>query len=133
METKTKEMLNKTIRGDVDKLPFLELGSEKHAVAVEDIVKLCKVILADDEQTNDAVDKKIRRDIEQSTQRHNVIQSIKDNKDRYIRYGIEAAGIILPLMFYGKWMRDGFEFEREGIITSSVFRELIKRFKPTRK
>lgn len=133
METKTKEMLNKTIRGDVEKLPFLELGSEKHAVAVEDIVKLCKVILADDEQNNDAVDKKIRRDIEQSTQRHNVIQSIKDNKDRYIRYGIEAAGIILPLIFYGKWMRAGFEFEREGIITSSVFRELIKRFKPTRK
>lgn len=133
METKTKEMLNKTIRGDVEKLPFLELGSEKHSVAVEDIVKLCKVILADDEQNNDAVDKKIRRDIEQSTQRHNVIQSIKDNKDRYIRYGIEAAGIILPLIFYGKWMRAGFEFEREGIITSSVFRELIKRFKPTRK
>lgn len=133
METKTKEMLNKTIRGDVEKLPFLELGSEKHSVAVEDIVKLCKVILTDDEQNNDAVDKKIRRDIEQSTQRHNVIQSIKDNKDRYIRYGIEAAGIILPLIFYGKWMRAGFEFEREGIITSSVFRELIKRFKPTRK
>jgi hypothetical protein len=54
-------------------------------------------------------------------------------KDRYFRLGVEAAGIILPLIFYGIWMRKGFKFEETGTFTSTTFRGLFNRFRPTKK
>ena len=54
-------------------------------------------------------------------------------KDRYIRLGIAAAEIILPLIFYSKWMKKGFKFEETGTFTSTTFRGLFNRFKPTKK
>ena len=56
-----------------------------------------------------------------------------DEKDRYFRLGIEVAGIILPLIFYAAWMKRGFRFEENGTFTSTTFRGLFNRFKPTRK
>ena len=54
-------------------------------------------------------------------------------KDRYFRYGLEAVGIILPLICYGIWMKKGFQFEQNGTYTSTTFRGLFNRFKPTAK
>ena len=54
-------------------------------------------------------------------------------KDRYFKVGIAAAELMIPLMFYGIWMNKGFKFEETGTITSSTFKGLINRFKPTKK
>ena len=54
-------------------------------------------------------------------------------KDRYFRLGIAAAEIILPLVFYAAWMKRGFKFEEKGTYTSTTFRGLFNRFKPTKK
>ena len=51
--------------------------------------------------------------------------------DRYVRLGAEIAGIVLPLMFYAHWMKKGFKFEETGTFTSTTFRGLFNRFKPT--
>ena len=53
--------------------------------------------------------------------------------DRYVRTGVAAAELILPLVFYGIWMRRGFKFEENGTFTSTTFRGLFNRFKPTKK
>ena len=52
---------------------------------------------------------------------------------RYVRYGIDVAGIVLPLMFYATWMKKGFKFEETGTYTSTTFRGLFNRFRPTNK
>lgn len=52
---------------------------------------------------------------------------------KFIGYGLEAAGIIVPLIFYGVWMNKGFKFEESGTFTSTTFRGLFQKFKPTRK
>lgn len=54
-------------------------------------------------------------------------------KDRYFRLGIAAAELMIPLMFYGIWMKKGFKFEETGTYTSTTFRGLFNRFRPTRK
>ena len=54
-------------------------------------------------------------------------------RDRYVRIGIAAAELIIPLVFYGIWMRRGFKFEENGTFTSTTFRGLFNRFKPTKK
>ena len=51
--------------------------------------------------------------------------------DRYVKLGVAVAELVLPLAFYGAWMRMGFEFEKEGTFTSSTFKNLFNRFKPT--
>ena len=53
--------------------------------------------------------------------------------DRYAKIGIAAAELVLPLMFYGVWMRRGLRFEETGTFTSQTFKNLFNRFKPTRK
>lgn len=53
--------------------------------------------------------------------------------DRYVKVGIAAAELVLPLMFYGVWMSRGLRFEETGTFTSQTFKNLFNRFKPTRK
>ena len=57
----------------------------------------------------------------------------KDNKIlTAVKYGIDIAGIVLPLAFYGVWMNRGLEFEKEGSFTSTTFKGLLGKFKPTK-
>lgn len=57
----------------------------------------------------------------------------KDNKIlSAIKCGIDIAGITLPLIFYGIWMNRGLEFEKEGSFTSTTFKGLLGKFKPTK-
>ena len=57
----------------------------------------------------------------------------KDNKIlTAVKYGIDIAGIVLPLAFYGVWMNRGLEFEKEGSFTSTTFKGLFGKFKPTK-
>lgn len=49
-----------------------------------------------------------------------------------IKCGIDFAGLVLPLAFYGIWMNRGLEFEKEGSFTSATFKGLIGKFKPTK-
>ena len=51
----------------------------------------------------------------------------------YIKLGAEIAGIVLPLMFYGRWMKKGFEFEQTGRFSSDTFRGLFMKFKSVKK
>lgn len=45
---------------------------------------------------------------------------------------VDGAAVVLPLAFYGLWMKRGFEFEKTGSFTSSVFRGLFSKFRPTK-
>lgn len=57
----------------------------------------------------------------------------KDNKLlNAVKCGIDIAGIVLPLAFYGVWMKRGLEFEKEGSFTSTTFKGLLGKFKPTK-
>ena len=60
-------------------------------------------------------------------------QQIRENKvDRYVKVGMAAAELVLPLAFYGIWMGKGFEFEKTGSFTSTTFKNLLNRFRPTK-
>ena len=49
-----------------------------------------------------------------------------------IKCGIDVAGIVLPLAFYGVWMNRGLEFEKEGSFTSATFKGILGKFKPSK-
>lgn len=61
---------------------------------------------------------------------------LKENKSvtllNGLKTGVELAAVVVPVVFYGVWMQKGFEFEKEGTITSNTFKGLIGKFKTNR-
>lgn len=149
------KLMDEEIRSEIKNLAQLNPGSEEHATAVESLAKLYKLRadqtkaeLECNEKRSQLQAEGVRSEREYLLKReqlnHDIETATKDDIskqdqlreqkiDHYIRLGVETAGLILPLMFYGTWMRRGFKFEETGTYTSTTFRGLFNRFRPTKK
>lgn len=107
----TKELLNEEIKYVLEDLSNLPEDSEERTIMIDNLVKLYKLKIEEDKNSEDNAIKK---------------------KDQCLRYAIDIAGIVLPLIFYGVWMGRGFKFEEKGTFTSQTFKGLINRFRPTK-
>lgn len=112
MNEQIKELLEAEVQASIYDLGNLPVGSKERTAAVEDLVKIYNLMIEDEAE--------LKEKQEQA-------------KDRYFKLGIEAGSIILPMIFYAIWMRKGFKFEETGTYTSTTFRGLFSRFKPTKK
>lgn len=130
-------LLNEEIASEIQALSQFEVGSNEKGAAIDDLTKLYKLRIEENKSIWEADEKVNRRVMENETiMRDNEIkrtQISEQIKDRYFRVGIAAAELVLPLMFYGVWMKKGFKFEETGSYTSATFRGLINRFRPTKK
>ena len=162
MEHDNKIKLDEVISTAIDGLDALEDGSDEKKQAVEDLAKLYRLRIDEEKAIWESSEKLDRQDMEKNqheadnklreedlTLREAQMradnelrkedlalreeQMKADKTHRYISYGLEAAGIVLPLIFYGTWMRRGFKFEENGTFTSTTFRSLFGKFKPTKK
>lgn len=129
-EKEIRDLLEEEIRSEFENLSKLSPGEKEHSDAVDSLVKLYKLAIEEtgserefrlkcEESTNQGLDVKLK-----------AAQLDEDVKTRYFRLGVEAAGIVLPLMFYGIWMKRGFKFEETGTFTSTTFRGLFSKFRP---
>ena len=155
MSENIKELLNEEIAAEIQAISSLNSGSEEKSKAIEDLGKLYRLRIEETKSELDAEDKRSRRTLEsEANVRENEIKKsqldeqikadVQDEqykrsqldeqvKDRYFKLGIAAAELLIPLMFYGIWMRKGFKFEETGTYTSTTFRGLFNRFRPTKK
>ena len=123
MNDEIRKQLEKEISDELETISDLEFGSEEEARAIDNLTKLYKLKLEEDES---------KRKIEE--ERNFKDKQLKEQvKDRYFRTGISAGEIILPLIFYAVWMNKGFKFEETGTFTSGTFRNLINCFKPKKR
>lgn len=99
-------------------LVTLEPGSVEQTVVVNNIEKLYRIMIDEDRLKSEEATKSA--------------QTKNENRNRYIQFGLEAAGIVLPLVFYASWMSKGFKFEETGSFTSTTFRGLFSRFRPAK-
>ncbi len=118
MEDNIRELLNSEISEEIENLKTLDPGSKEHSAAVESLEKLYKL--------------RIEENKAQTEEKESEIKHSEESENRYLRFTAEAAGIILPLMFYAFWMKKGLKFEETGTFTSATFRGLINRFRPTK-
>lgn len=136
-ELNAKDLLNEEIVAGFQNLSNLKDGSDEKSSAVDDLVKLYKLRIEENKSERDADEKYDRRVMEGKA-------NIKDDemkrkqldeqvKERYFKLGVAAAELMVPLVFYGIWMRKGFRFEETGTYTSKTFTGLINRFRPTKK
>lgn len=136
-ERNIEELLSEEIAAEIQALSGLNSGSKEKSTAIDDLTKLYKLRIEENKSIWDADEKYNRRVMEdEANARDDEIkrtQIAEQVKDRYFRVGIAAAELMIPLMFYGIWMKKGFKFEETGTITSSTFKGLISRFRPTKK
>jgi hypothetical protein len=130
MNEEIKDLLGEVIKSEIRDLYSLPSGSKEKSSAIEDLVKLYKLRI---EETKNEWGFNEKYNAHESDKQFKKAQLEEQVKDRYFRLGVEAAGIILPLIFYGIWMRKGFKFEETGTFTSTTFRGLFNRFRPTKK
>lgn len=113
-----RELLGDEIVREIKALEGIDPGKDGYAEAVDGIAKLYKIRNDESKILDEA--------------RGNDLKRSEESRRHYLTLGVEAMGIILPLIFYGSWMRKGLEFEKEGTFTSSTFKGLINRFRPTK-
>lgn len=130
MGENNRKMLEKEIETAIARLGYLKAETQDYTAAVDNLVTLYKLKLDEERIYMDKLEKECDRE---SDANYKAIQLKEAVKDRYFKVGIAAAELILPLVFYGIWMRRGFKFEETGTFTSQTFRGLFNRFKPTTK
>lgn len=120
-----QKLLDEEIVRRLKGLNDMESGSKEIGVAIEDVEHLFKMRVEE---------RKLSNELESNAreERDKLVENAARAKDRYIRLGLDVAGLILPLMFYGIWMTKGLKFEETGTFTSTTFRTLFNRFKPTK-
>ncbi len=121
MENKNYEMLLKEINSDIEVLDSLGLSDEEYKVCVNNIETLYKLKLEED---------KIRLQISQNEREKK--KSKGEVFERYAKIGVDILGIMLPIIFYAHWLRTGMEFEKTGTFTSTTFKGLFNKFRPTK-
>lgn len=130
MDEEIRKLLEEEIKTEIRDLSTLEPGSKEKSTAIEDLAKLYKLRIEETKNELDFDEKYYDRENDKQLKKDQLEEQVKD---RYFRFGVEAAGIILPLIFYAIWMKRGFKFEETGTYTSTTFRGLFNRFKPTKK
>lgn len=137
MSDEIKKELEKEILKEIQDLSALESGSKEKDSAIENLATLYKLNIEEVKIEHEAMEKAFdRRSADETSARDlKLKQQMFDEsiKDRYFKLGLDVAGLIVPIIFYGIWMGRGLKFEETGTFTSTTFRGLFNRFKPTQK
>lgn len=155
MKKNIKDLLDEEIIAQIESLKTLDDGSKEKQLAIDDLNTLYRLKIDETRMGLEFEEKKERREMENTLQSDELIikekqldaendarsceeqfkaEQLKEQvKDRYFKAGIAAAEIIIPIVFYSVWLKKGFKFEETGIFTSTTFRSLFNRFKPTKK
>lgn len=125
-----RNLLDEEIKAEIEALSSLSFGSKEHLTATENLATLYKLKVDETKTALDFEEKSENRKNDDEFKKNQLAEQVKD---RYFKLGIAAAELVLPLMFYAVWMRRGFKFEENGTYTSTTFRGLFNRFRPTKK
>ena len=127
------EMMDKELKRRFEDLENLKTGSDEQSNATDNIVKLYRLRMDENEQN---VSKEADEDKLLLEKSKLELEAEKAKDDKLIRIlttvtsvGISIAGFAVGSHWYGK----GFKFEETGTICSSTFKGLMKDFRFFRK
>ena len=141
-------MLDEQIKDELGGLSGLAVGSKEHTEAIEGLAKLYRLRI-DDSKAAMEYNKEIddddfrKKQMEQEEKFHNEQaerdeqsrkeQLAEQKKDRYIRIGIAAAELMVPLVFFAKIYQMGYDLEKDGTFTVQTLKNLVRFVKPTKR
>ena len=136
------------IKAELGGLSGLAVGSKEHTEAIEGLAKLYRLRI-DDSKAAMEYNKEIddddfrKKQMEQEEKFHNEQaerdeqsrkeQLAEQKKDRYIRIGIAAAELMVPLVFFAKIYQMGYDLEKDGTFTVQTLKNLVRFVKPTKR
>lgn len=133
MDKELNEMMDKELKRRFEDLENLKTGSDEQSKATDNIVKLYKLRMDENEKN---VSKEADEDKLLLEKSKLELEAEKAKDDKLIRIlttvtsvGISIAGFAVGSHWYGK----GFKFEETGTICSSTFKGLMKDFRFFRK
>lgn len=152
---KIAEVLDQEIQRQIEEISKMPPGSKDHTEAQETLTKLYKARV-DHYKTELDYDEKCCRneaekaqneerlalekeklDIERERLNHDKHELKVQTREGWINTAVhtllDVAATVLPLVFYGVWLKEGLTFEETGSFTSSTFRNFIGKLKPTKK
>ena len=122
--------LNDAILLGIQDLADLEPGSEDHERAVKDVCSLTDALVAYKKQNSESEELEIRREMDsEKTDSENEISKLQT----YVDAGKTTLTVVSGLFSSWYWLRKSFEFEKDGAITNSITKELIKKIVPKTK
>lgn len=129
MDEQLKKNLEDAIKKRIEELDSSVILSSNSSEKIEELSVLCQLYIdmvrVELGFENDAANNYLESE-------HKKALISEQIKERYFKLGIETASIVIPMMFYAAWMKRGFKFEETGTYTSTTFRGLFNRFKPTK-
>ena len=141
-------MLDEQIKAELGGLSGLAVGSKEHTEAIEGLAKLYRLRI-DDSKAAMEYNKEIddddfrKKQMEQEEKFHNEQaerdeqsrkeQLAEQKKDRYIRIGIAAAELMVPLVFFAQIYQMGYDLEKDGTFTVQTLKNLVRFVKPTKR
>lgn len=130
-------MLDDQIKAELEDLANLTVGSKEHTEAIEGIAKLYRLRIDDSkaamEYNKEIDDENFRREQVEREEQSRKEQLSEQKKDRYVRIGIAAAEIVVPLVFFAKIYQMGYDLEKEGTFTVQTLKNLIRFIKPSKR
>lgn len=131
-----KERLEEELSRQLEELALIHAGTDEQRKAIANLETLYRLKLEEDKLDVTYNSELKKSEIEEKKLELAKIEEEKKetttNKDRLVKIGLEVTGLVLPLLFYGRWMRAGFKFEETGSFASATFRNLFGHFRPTR-
>jgi hypothetical protein len=125
--------LDDGILSHLNKLNTMSVEDKEYSKVVEATTQLYKLRLEEAKLDIDSskyemefAEKEAQRLLDESTKKAQLKEQVKD---RYFKIIIGGVEVIVPIIFYGVWMKRGFKFEETGTFTSTTFRGLFGRFR----
>ena len=135
-----KSLLDGVIEQEIQNVEALSSGSDEKSKAIQNLATLHKLRIEEIKAETEAEEKRERRVMDSEQRKADRTQEGELQKrqardqmvDRCVRAGVAVGELVLPLVFYGIWMNKGFKFEETGSFTSTTFKNLLNRFRPTK-
>lgn len=137
MDNEIKKMLGERVKSEIKNLESLDTGTKEKMEAIHELTTLHRLYIEESKLESDITDKQEKRSMDNANYaREEELkrdQMKEQAKDRYFKLAVAGAELVIPIIFYGVWMHKGFKFEETGTFTSTTFKGLFNRFRPTKK
>lgn len=120
-------LLHNEIEKEFCDLEGMELGSEKYKATVEGLTKLCDRAI---EIEKNRSEKELKEDQQNVEAELRVEQMQDERKDRIVKNGLTAAGILIPTVVTIWGTLKSIKFEETGTITTIMGRGFIQKLLP---
>lgn len=137
MDEEIKELLDEEIKSRIENLGTASPGTDEDNDAVSNLNTLYKLRLEEKKIDADVDDKNARRVQENEKNEREFDlkeqQADEEKKQTIVKLVLGTCEIVVPLIFSAHWLKRGFKFEEDGILTSTTMRGLFNGIFPKKK